>query len=277
MEDLFHTRRASNLSFAFLLALTVFLLTAHLTGYIHLLKNFLFYVISPAPVTASKVVMSSKDVGSTIKELVRVHQENTALRKMLQDYEKLDSEYHGALEENSRLRALVKFPAPPGTKPVSARVSGREPESWFQSIIIDRGSDAGIVVDAPVLAWRGSKPVVLGRVSEVHGDSSEIVLLTNPLFSTPAQIRSTAEDGLLEGQNSPYLKMNYLLIEGKAAIGDEVVTSPLSSVFPQGIAIGTIRDITPLANEPFKSAVIEPAVNINSLREVVVLIDQGSK
>jgi rod shape-determining protein MreC len=70
--------------------------------------------------------------------------------------------------------------------------------------------------------------------------------------------------------------MNYLLLEGKAAIGDEVVTSPLSSVFPQGLAIGTIRDILTLPNEPFKSAVIEPAVNINSLREVVVLIEKGS-
>jgi rod shape-determining protein MreC len=273
MEDLFQTRRASNLSFVFLLALTTFLLSAHLTGYVRLFKNFLYYLLSPTTITASKVVMSSKNIGSVIKEIVHVHQENIALRKTLQDYEKLDNEYRSALEENTRLRALVNFPAPPGTKPVVARVTGREPESWFQSIIIDRGAAAGIVVDAPVLVWYGAKPAVLGRVSEVHNGSSKIVLLTNPLFSTPAQIRASSQDGLLEGQNSPYVKMNYLLIEGKASIGDEVITSPLSSVFPQGIAIGIIRDVMPLANESFKSAIIEPAANINSLREVVVLIE----
>jgi rod shape-determining protein MreC len=254
--------------------LTIFLLSSHLTGYVHLLKHFLFYVLSPAPATASRVIMSSKNTASSIKEIVRVHQENIALRRTLQDYEKLDNEYHSALEENTRLRSLVSFPSPPGTKPVVARVIGREPESWFQSIIIDRGSDAGIVDDAPVLVWSGAKPAALGRVSDVHNDSCEVVLLTNPLFSTPAQIKTSSQDGLLEGQNSPYVKLNYLLIEGKASIGDEVVTSPLSSVFPQGIAIGTIRDIMPLANEPFKSAIIEPAANINSLREVVVLIEQ---
>jgi rod shape-determining protein MreC len=275
MEDLLHTRHASNLSFVFLLSLTIFLLSAHLTGYVHLFKNFVYYIFSPSPITASKVVLSSKNIGGNIREIVQSHQENIALRKTLQDYEKLDSEYHSALDENARLRSLVNFPAPPGTRPVVARVSGREPESWFQSIIIDRGAGAGITVDAPVLAWKGTKPVVLGRVGDVHKDSSEIVLLTNPLFSSPAQIRSSAEDGLMEGQNSPYLKMSYLLLEGKAAIGDEVVTSPLSSVFPQGLAIGTIRDILPSANEPFKTAIIEPAVNVNSLREVVVLIEKN--
>jgi rod shape-determining protein MreC len=272
MDDLIHTRRASNLSFIFLLVISILLLSAHLTGSVRVVKHFIYYVLSPVPSAATQVVLSAGDTGGTVKELVRVHQENIALRAMLQEYEKLDGEYRSSLEENTRLRALVSFPAPPGTRPIVARVVSREPESWFQSIEINRGSKDGVTVDAPVLSWNGSKPVVLGRVGDLYDHSAEVVLLTNPLFSTPAQTKIKGEDGLLEGQNSPKVKMNYLLVDGTAAIGDEIVTSPLSSVFPQGIAIGTIQDITPLPNEAFKSAVIAPAVDMNSLRDVVVLV-----
>ena len=127
-------------------------------------------------------------------------------------------------------------------------------------------------VNAPVLAWTAGKPAVMGRVEEVFQNSAKVVLITNILSAMPGEIKSLSEDGLVEGQNGHNLKINYLVPETKVRVGDEVVTSPLSSVFPPGILIGTVTDFSASGDEAFRSAIIKPAVNFNNLREAVVLI-----
>ena len=52
-------------------------------------------------------------------------------------------------------------------------------------------------------------------------------------------------------------------------------TSPLSSVFPSGILIGKIEDISEEKDESFKSVSIKPAINLNALREIVVLTPES--
>jgi rod shape-determining protein MreC len=277
MEEDLISRRRSNFTFLLLLAVTIFFLTAHLTGYVRGLKNFLFYILYPTPAAASRVIQLEQQTSENLKEIVRIHQENLMLKGVLEKYAFLDIEWKRAQEENIRLRQLVNFSTPAAKESIVARVITREPGSWFQWVTIDRGSAEGLFVDAPVLAWAGERPAVLGRVGEVYTHTAKVILITNILSALPVQIRSISEDGLLEGQNSGYLKANYLLPEGNLMIGDEIVTSPLSAVFPSGIAIGTIVDLSPAAHEAFRSATVKPAVNLNKLREVIILVPNGSE
>jgi rod shape-determining protein MreC len=174
-----------------------------------------------------------------------------------------------------RLRQLVDFPMPAAQRSVVARVVTREPGSWFQWVIIDRGRAEGLFVIAPVLAWAGDKPAVLGRVGEVFDHSAKVVLITSVISSLPVKVTSCEQDGLMEGQNNTRMKLNYLLPESKITIGDEVVTSSLSTVFPPGIRVGYIHDYMGNESDAYRSAVVKPAVNFNSLREVAVLIPEN--
>jgi rod shape-determining protein MreC len=274
MEEEIVSRRKANYTFLLLFTINIFLLTANLTAYVRTIKNFIYYILFPSNITAVGIVESADKFSSNIGEIIRIHQENLELKKYIKRMTFLEGESERAKEENVRLRALVGFSAIKQSKSLLAHIISREPGSWFQQVTIDRGQNDGIYLDAPVLAWADNKPAVLGRVVEVFQGSAKVVLITNVLSAIPGEIKSLHEDGLVEGQNSHRLKINYLVPETKVQIGDEVVTSPLSSVFPSGILIGKIIDFTPANNEAFHSAIIKPAVNINNLREAIIIIQE---
>ena len=276
MEE-YYSHRHTNLLFLFLFVFCLLLLTARLTGYVRSVKNFLFYVLSPTPEAATRVVQAGQGVSLNLKDIVNVHQENLILRKSLERYEHLNSEYLQTQEEVERLRNIVGFHPPAKMKAVASRIITREPGSWFQWVMIDKGREDGVRLDTPVLAWAGNAPAVFGRVGEVFENSSKVVLVTNVIFALPAVDQTTSQDGLLEGQNGPSLKLGYIVREGKVMIGDSVTTSPLSSVFPSGIPVGTIEDIVSSENDSFQTAIVRTAVDFNNLREAIVLLPDEQK
>ena len=277
MEEEIVSHRKANYAFLLLFTINIFLLTANLTGYICTIKNFIYYVLFPSNIAASGIVDSVDKFSSNIREIVRVHQENLALRESIKRLSYLEGESERAKEENQRLRSLVGFPAVKQSRFLVAHIISREPDSWFQWITIDRGQQDGVYLDAPVLAWADGKPGVLGRVGELYPGSAKVVLITNVLSAVPGEVKSLDEDGLIEGQNSHRLKINYLVPETKVRIGDEVVTSPLSSIFPAGVVIGKVMDFAYVDNEAFHSAVVKPAVNFNNLREAIIVIPEKPK
>lgn len=267
-------RRRSNLTFIFLITINIFLLTARLNNYVLDLKSFLFYVLVPTPQAATRTIQLTQKLFGNISEIVRAHQENIVLKKELEKYFAMENEWKRAVDENARLRALANFPRFSQLGSLKAKVISREPDSWFQSVLIDKGKNDGVTLDAPVLALSESRPAVLGRIGELFANSSKVVLVTNALSAIPAMVRPYGDDGLLEGQDNSQLSLNYLEAGKEYQIGSEVVTSPLSSVFPPGILIGKIEDISGEKDESFKSVTIRPAINLNALREIVVLTQE---
>ena len=268
------SRRNANYTFLLLFTVNIFLLTANLSLYVRTIKNFVYYVMFPSNAAAVGIVESADRFSANIGEIIRIHRENLELKQTIKQMGFLADEYGRAKEENMRLRTLVGFSPIKQSRSLVTHIISREPGSWFQWVTIDKGRDDGIYLDAPVIAWADNKPAVLGRVSEVFSGSAKVVLITNVLSAVPAEIKSLNEDGLVEGQNNHRLRINYLVSETKVKVGDEVVTSPLSSVFPSGILIGRVVDFAPAENEVFHSAVIKPLVNFNSLREAVVIITE---
>lgn len=269
--------RNSFFLFLLLTAINVFLLTARLNDYVLNLKSFLFYVIVPTPQNATRTIQVTHRLFGNISDIVRVHQDNISLRAELDRLAQLENEWKRAADENLRLRELVNFPRFSRNVQVKAKVVSRESDEWFQSVVIDKGKTDGLFLDAPVLAMAGKRPAVLGRIGEVYGNSSKVILITNALSAIPALVYSSGDDGLLEGQNNQLLLLNYLVQDKNYSIGDEIHTSPLSAVFPSGILIGKVKDISDSSDDSFKSLVVKPAINLNNLREVVILIPQGTQ
>lgn len=263
--------RRSTFIFLLLTAINIFLLTAQLSKYIRGFKDVLFYILLPSPANASKAINSFQEVSYDLKELVRVHQDNIVLRERINDYMKLESDWKRAFEENKRLREIIGFPEYFSKSFVVSNVITREPHFWYQWIIIDKGKNSGIRIDAPVVAASNNTLAAVGRVSEVYESYSKVVLITNILSALPIIIKSSGEDGLLEGQNKDLLKINYLVPKKHFKVNDKVVTSPISTVFPAYVSVGRIKKRIDIEDESFSSAIVEPAINFNKLREVMVV------
>ncbi len=169
--------------------------------------------------------------------------------------------------EAGRLGAISDYRRQQTFTTVVANVIGRDPSSWNASLILDKGSAHFVKVGMPVLSPLG----VVGKVIEVGKTTSKAILLSDPNFSVAAVVSRTRENGLLTGTLQGICRLQYLTDNADVKVGDKVVTSKLSSTFPEGLFIGTIVDVQAAANSHTVECLVSPAVDLSILEEVVIL------
>ncbi len=175
-------------------------------------------------------------------------------------------------EENTRLRDILELKKEQWPKAIVARVAGRDPQRWFQEIVLDKGQEDGLEIDAPVLAVVEGREALVGRIVESSAHISKVMLLQDSLSSVAATVTGVrGEDGVVEGTNSHELLLKFLDRGSQVKIGDLVVTSGLGKAFPPGVPMGWIESIEPDPRQLFLQAKLHPSVRSNQIRVVLVL------
>lgn len=231
------------------------------------LAEVILLVFSPLQGAAQWVRRGAADAWSGYVYLVGARVENEHLKGRVAELE-ADVVRLGELEQtNDRLSELLRFREEvPGTVR-GARVVGRDPQHWFRSLVIDIGRSDGIRSGLAVLAPGG----VVGRVTEVGRNASRVLLLTDNDSGIAAIVQRSRAGGIVQGARDLGCKMNYLRRDVDIAVGDEVVTSGLDGIFPKGILIGAITDISLEHRDLLRSASLEPSVRLADLEEVLVV------
>lgn len=210
----------------------------------------------------------------TDKESLR--QENDALK---QELSKLNSELTQKDEismENIRLRELLQYKeANQGQYDLQlAGIIAENSTNLQHTVTLDCGSNDGVKTGMTVLNHYG----LVGRITAVLPDSSEVMLLPDRESAIGARVWSTREViGVVEGDGSDtsVLQMIHLPHDADLYVGDILVTSGLDGVFPGGIRIGEVTAIEYGTNGLTKTATVKPYVNFNRLEEVFVLMNSG--
>jgi rod shape-determining protein MreC len=181
-------------------------------------------------------------------------------------------------EENNALRRALNYVENSPLKLVPARVISRKPSNWYNTLVIDKGRAANIAPDSPVIVPIGDHAGLVGKVSEVVGDDSAVViLLSDEVCQVSARIEGTAEQGILSGQRGalrvmPDLKLGYLSKDAAAPPGRLVITSGAGGLFPGNLLLGRVKTFTPGAITG--EATVEPAVNFDVLTNVFVILPE---
>lgn len=198
----------------------------------------------------------------TFIEYKRLKEETAALKARLVGLEEV-------VRENTRLENLLRFKRKLVYSSVVSNVIGRDPSYWNSTLIIDKGEEDGVKVGMPVVNASG----VVGKIAEVGGNTSKVVLLTDPQFSVAALVQGDGESGLVSGTLQGILRMRYIRTDAKIRVGDQVITSKLSSSFPEGLLIGEIISIKDGQEYPAVECFIQPSVTFSQIEEVLVLLD----
>jgi len=176
-----------------------------------------------------------------------------------------------AIEENAqaqdRFQKIQNFRNNQNYPSIVANVIGRDPSNWNASLIIDKGHAEGMVVGQPVVSRLG----VVGRIFEVGHNTSKVILLSDPTFAVAAVVERSRENGLLTGTLQGALRLQYLTDNADVKVGDQVVTSRLSTAFPEGILIGQITDVEASVNSHTVECLVDPSVDLSELEEVIVI------
>ncbi|MHB1319338.1 MAG: rod shape-determining protein MreC [Anaerolineae bacterium] len=172
--------------------------------------------------------------------------------------------------ENEDLRRQLDYKsAVPSFQLIAAEVIGRDPSSYLQYLIIDRGLDDGVRQGMPVLTDAG----LVGRVARVSQGSSQVMLLTDSQSSVGAYIQRSRATGVVQGQLGPDLVMRYILQEETVVVGDVVLTSGLGGAFPKRLVIGQVVETRQTDVDMHQEAIVAPAVLLSELESVLVLLN----
>ncbi len=209
-------------------------------------------------------------IANEIKKILLYHHTYQQYQQTKKEAESLKARLVGQQEvllENKRYQRLLEFKGSLVFSSVAATVIGRDPSNWNAAVILDKGEKDGLSVGLPVVNALG----VVGKITEVTPKTSKVLLLTDPSFGVAGLIQRSREGGLIAGTLQGYCRMKYLSIQADVQKGDVVISSRLSSSFPEGLLIGKVFKITENLSSPGKEAWIEPAVSISQLEEVLVI------
>jgi len=191
----------------------------------------------------------------------RLKYEAQNLRRRLFDLREVE-------QENKRLKNLLSFKQKSPFRLVASRVIARSPDSWSSSVIIDKGRYNGIRRGMAVINAQG----LIGRVIESAEGSSKVLLINDPSQGVSSIVQSSRQEGLVSGSLGSNLIMRYLPIDAQVSVGDIIITSELSRVYPKGLLVGKVISIGKEFSGLSRYAVIRPAANLSSIEEVLVII-----
>jgi rod shape-determining protein MreC len=192
-------------------------------------------------------------------EVTRLRTETVALRLRQLRQEALEA-------ENTRLRTLTTLRERLPDRTLGAEVMARDWNGFTRGLTIDRGRADGAERLAAVIVTSG----VVGRIAVLRRRSSIVQVLTDPASSIGGVVLRTHAQGLVEGVAGGRLRIKLAVSEEALQPGDLVVTSGIGELFPKGLPLGRVlRTYAPTGL--FRTAELEPAVDLTSVEEVLVL------
>ena len=204
-----------------------------------------------------------------------VRVENELLKKKIAELEGLKIDMDELRQTDERLRDLLGLEKIVSRDVIAALVVANDPRSEFKSVTINRGRDDGVELFMPVMGRRG----VVGMIGKVSSHRAIVLLITDPNSSVDVMVQRSRVRALLVGTAQKtelragyYLsRLEYLHRTSDVQDGDIVVTSGFDHVYPPGLAVGTITNLSRHSLGVFEEAEVVPFENYSELQEVLVL------
>ena len=200
--------------------------------------------------------------------LVGLEKENKDLKRELQELKLQMNRYREADLANERLRALLNFKKSIATPLLPAQLVAFDPSGWFQTILIDKGRNDGVVLDMAVVSAEG----LVGRVIGVGNHHAKVLLILDGNSAVDAYIQRSRARGVLVGLGRELCLLKYVQRNEDVQVGDKVISSGMGGVFPKGLLVGTVQEVVRASSGLFQRVEVEPAVNFSRLEEVLVVI-----
>lgn len=209
-----------------------------------------------------------------------ISQENEQLREENRKLIEQMVDYENYKHENESLKEQLGIQEEnPQWETMTASVIGRDPSDQFYSFTIDKGTLDGVSYQDPVITADG----LVGIVSEVGPVFAKVTTILDVRLNVACQNVRTQDvatiSGDIEMAQQGKCKMSLIPRESGIAKGDIVQTAGTSGLYPQGIVVGRVSDVGFEPQGTMMYAVVEPANDIKSIKDVVIITSfkgQGS-
>ena len=229
-----------SLVFLILVASIVFFFDVYGFGFMKPLRSIIndgIYRVSLVVSSPSRFVPQATQ-GFT--NLLNIKKENEELKQELEVYRKKELNVEYLTNQNKNLRKILESDESYLKKEnmILSKVLIDKSSPYLKSIIINRGSNSGILKGMPVL----DKDYLIGRVVETNYLSSRVLLLNDLNSRIPVTFGEDGIQAILKGSGGSrpsleYLPEGYIIEEGI-----DVFTSGKDGIFFPGSPIGVTNE-----------------------------------
>ena len=208
------------------------------------------------------------------KELINIREKYNILLPQVDRIESLTAENQELRDQLNAMKEELSIDyTVNGYDFLNATVISRNISYWYNTITIDKGAYNGVETDMVVVNNKG----LIGKVISTTTFTSEVRLITTN--DTTNKISVAIKNGdkkiyaLIKGYNykENYLEVEGISIEQPVSPGDYVYTSGLGGVFPSGILIGKVENLTTDEFDLSKIINVTPSVSFNDINYVAIL------
>lgn len=179
------------------------------------------------------------------------------------------------VKENRRLKELLDLREGDmaAYSTVTARVVSYEPNSWYDTVMLSKGKNAGIETGDTVITGLG----VVGKVTASGANWAEVSTVIDISNSVGVKLPRTGDIGVVSGDanlaEDKRARLEYLSNDKNLIKGDILVTSGLGGIYPPDLTVGKVIEIKSDSAGNLDYAVVEPSVDFSALYEVLVITD----
>ncbi|MBU4524019.1 MAG: rod shape-determining protein MreC [Desulfomicrobium sp.] len=202
--------------------------------------------------------------------LVGVRQENEDLVLRVRELEQELGRVSEKAKSVDRLNALLRFSPEPPWEMRGGRVIGQKlgPNAILETLLIDVGSRHGVRVNDPVISPRG----VVGRIAKPGIHFSSVVLLSDPSSRIPVITSEGRVPAIVQGQGpGAFLEVKFIPRNDPVSPGEILLSSGLGGVYPKGLPVARVVEVTPADVSLFQRVYAEPLLALRYYEELLVL------
>lgn len=171
-------------------------------------------------------------------------------------------------QENQRLRELLGSPFVRDERKMVAEVMAVDSDPYKHQVMIDKGRTNGVYEGQPVVNERG----IVGQISQVGAHNSRVLLITDPTHAIPVQIMRNDIRIIAAGYGDiDNIQLENIPNSADIEPGDQLVTSGLGGIFPEGYPVARITSFSFDNRGPFALVNAKPEVQFDRLRYLLLV------
>lgn len=237
-------------------------------------RKILFFISYPFELMFNWVGSNSVKIFTSFKKVEELEKELSITKERLIKYQELLLMFQQLLKENEELKKSLEVQKTFSFKTYYAKVVFRDSSFVNQIFIIDRGSVDGIKPNMCVVSYNEDGEIFLvGKIIEASLFSSKVKVLNSPDFYLGVTFEKSGYIGIMKGagifQNCI---VNYIPVDAQVEIGENVLTSGESEIFPGNIKVGkVVASGSSVKDKFFKKVYVRPELVYSKIRDVFVV------
>lgn len=275
MQNIYLYKNKSTLTVIILLSISFATIFLNLQFENFKISRIFFFITYPFQAAIKGV---SNFFGNTFTGFTRIKQlekELSETRQRLLNYQEKTLLYSEIIKENTRLKQTLDIKKNINYETTYAQIIFRDPSLQGDYFVINKGKLDNIRDNMPVVSFDTNGQIFLvGKTTEVSMLASKVRILTAGNFLLGVALKDSGYVGILNGNGSwnQNCILQFIPVEANAYIGQEVVTSGESDIFPYGILVGKVvaREKN-VVEEFFQKLYIRPEFDYSRIKELFIL------